>query len=273
MNIRIRNHLVLLVFLWSWPLFWSQAQAASSSETALATKAQELYDSGSFEESKKLYRGILGNHGVSIELLYNLGCAAFRAGDLGLATAAWESARLMSPRDEDILWNLKIVKKSHVDELPEVPSSFLQSWWKGFWSYFSLNEWTEFLFFCCGLLLLWLFFRGRLPSSELRIVSGLLVGALVLLCLGGFGSAYAGFFAARGVILDQEIAIFSGPERAGKKVATVHAGLMVEMTGKAGKDLRIKLPTGWEGYLPESSVQSIELSSWQFPEAPGSANQ
>jgi tetratricopeptide repeat protein len=238
---------------------------ASTSGVASAQRARELFDRGQFRESHELLRQVIAQSGPSLSLLYNLGCALYRDGRLGEAVAAWESARLLSPRDPDLLHNLGIAAGRQVDRLPEVERSALERLLARLCDGFSLDQWTLIV---CGLYFLLLTAIGtRLFLNELRARDHwatvvFVLATLWVLGLLGFGRAWATFHQTRAVVTAEETSLQSGPDGSGEKVATLHAGLIVEITGAAGQDRQVRLSTGWQGFAPAKALQPIGLEVW-----------
>jgi hypothetical protein len=68
--------------------------------------ASKAYDAGQYEEAVRQYASIAAAGVAEPELFYNLGNAAFRAGDVATAIANYERALQLDPRMEDAAHNL-----------------------------------------------------------------------------------------------------------------------------------------------------------------------
>ena len=123
-----------------------QSGGDSSAAAGAAQRARDLYDRGQFRESHELLRQTMSQTGPSVVLLYNFGCALFRDGRLGEAIAAWESARILAPRDPDIRHNLQIATARQIDKLPEVERSAVARFLEDSLQSVSLDEWTIVVF-------------------------------------------------------------------------------------------------------------------------------
>src|SRR5438093_1031116 len=90
--------------------------------------ANALYDAGKFAEAAAAYERV---EPKTASVYFNLGNAFFRQGKVGLAVLNYERARQLTPRDPDILANLKFAEQRlRVDELntPSTPyRRFLRS--------------------------------------------------------------------------------------------------------------------------------------------------
>ena len=241
----------------------------SSAAAGSAQRARELYDRAQFRESHELLRQTLSHAGPSVVLLYNFGCALFRDGRLGDAIAAWESARILAPRDPDIRHNLQIAAARQIDKLPEVERSAVARFLEDSLQSVSLDEWTIVVFAVYAALLAAIAMRLLLRNPMVRDSSSTVLfclSALLLVSLSAWGYSWASYHRARAVVVAPEVTLTSGPDGSGEKIATVHAGLQVEVTGTAGQDKQVRLATGWLGYLPSNSIQTIGLDVWKRTE-------
>lgn len=90
------NYLGLILILLMSPL----ASFASVAE------ADSAYNQGKYEEAVKLYSKVADTEGVSAALYYNLGNAAYRAGDFGKSMLAYQRAYRLEPGNKEIRNNL-----------------------------------------------------------------------------------------------------------------------------------------------------------------------
>lgn len=90
--------------------------------------ANQSYDAGKFAEAAAAYEKI---EPKTAHVFYNLGNAYFRQDKLGLAILNYERARRLSPRDPDILANLKFAEQrlgvEDVNKPPGAVQRFLRS--------------------------------------------------------------------------------------------------------------------------------------------------
>jgi hypothetical protein len=248
-------------------LLLAAAGCGSSAPSAVtaAQRARELYDRGQFREAHELLRQTIGHAGPDAVLLYNLGCALYRDGKLGEAVAAWESARLLRPRDADVAHNLALAFEQRVDRLPQLERSWFERVVEASVSRLSLDEWTLLLYGVYFLLALALGARILVRSQALAEhwpTAIFVLGAALVVCGLALGRAWADHHRERAAITAPEVTLTAGPDGSGGKVATLHAGLVVEVTGTAGADRRVRLETGWEGFLPASVLQPIGPAAW-----------
>jgi tetratricopeptide (TPR) repeat protein len=133
---------------WTAPVLWRFCLALVASvlvfsQTAFATDAtsdfaaaNKLYAEGKFAEASSAYETILNSGAQSPTLLFNAGNAAFKAGHLGQAIAAYRQAELLTPRDAELRANLMFVRN-------QVEGATLrESSWQKWVGTLTLNEGT-----------------------------------------------------------------------------------------------------------------------------------
>ncbi len=72
-------------------------------------QANTAYRDGNYKEALSVYQN-LAKQMQEADIFYNLGNAAFKTKELGLAITSYERARRLDPRNPDILENLKLAK-------------------------------------------------------------------------------------------------------------------------------------------------------------------
>jgi tetratricopeptide (TPR) repeat protein len=82
----------------------------------LFARGGSAYEAGKYAEALDLYTRALAEEGLTSGLAYNMGNAEFRLGRRGLAAVWYERARGVSPRDGDILFNLRVARSHLQDE-------------------------------------------------------------------------------------------------------------------------------------------------------------
>ena len=77
----------------------------------LFNEANDLFISKKYKKSIELYEKIIDSGQENSTVFYNLGNAYYRSGDIGHAIWAYKHANKFSPRDKDIIHNLKIARQ------------------------------------------------------------------------------------------------------------------------------------------------------------------
>ena len=106
-------------------------------------EANRAYKNDRFQVAVDGYLKLVENGIENGHLYYNLGNAYYRLGDLGKAILFFERARLLLPRDDDLIFNLSHARNQTVDAIADVQTFSLSD----FLGLDSLNLYEVFLVF------------------------------------------------------------------------------------------------------------------------------
>ena len=218
--------------------------------------ANQLYDAGKFADAIAAYEKI---EPKTAYLYFNLGNAHFRAGETGKAIVNYERARRLSPRDPDILANLKFAQqKLGVEEVNAPPKvwqrivrSAIDSHTPREWSVYELvGIWLATL--AVGLAM-WL----RRVRTTLLVVSA---AAFVWLLVAGSALSYQMMderTAPRAVVVVRQADARFAP----LPDSTVHVRLLEGTEGSVLEDrgqwLLMERADGQQGWVRRESVELI----------------
>ena len=247
--------------LW-FALVFVAAGTLSAQEASLRfEEANALYRSGDFQKAAAAYENILTNGYEHPALYYNLGNAYFKLQMIPASILNYERARRLSPRDEDIIHNLRLVNLRVVDKIEPVPQLFVKEWWNALVSLFSAGSWAF-----SGLVALWiaavtgaLFLMVR--SGLVQRLSLALSFVSVLFCLFSFiGMAqqlHRQQSEREAVVFSQSVPVKSAPDAGSVDLFVLHEGVKVELLDSVGEWRKIRLPDGKTGWLSGENIQII----------------
>ena len=109
--------------------------AATDAETGFDS-ANRLYEQAKFADAATAYEKLIQAGSISPALLFNLGNACFKSGQIGRAVAAYRQAEQLTPRDPDVRANLQFAQNQ-----VQGPTLRARFWQRGLGT-LSLNEWT-----------------------------------------------------------------------------------------------------------------------------------
>ena len=200
--------------------------AASQSESPGAfDQANALYKSGDFKGAYEAYQKLAEKGPPSAALCYNLGNAALRAGRKGKAVAAYERALLVNPRDENLRWNIQVLRGALPDRMDDAGDNPAWSVVRRAVDFLSLNELAVFLNFALALLAVFSAFSFLFPKTRAFMrapvfLSAAAAAALVFL----FTVKWLDEKDPRVVILDKEVTARYGPSDRETKAFALHEG-------------------------------------------------
>lgn len=130
-------------------------------------QANQLYDDGDYSAAVDAYRDILEGGLESGIVYFNLANALVATGNTGEALLAYERARRLLPRHEDIVRNQDLViNQVRVREGPREATSVTGEFVEGVYGALSLREWGLMLLSAGLMLLAWV--EGSLLTPWLR---------------------------------------------------------------------------------------------------------
>ena len=248
---RVRVNGNRAIFVWLAVLFSAVSCLANSSVDAAFDAANKLYAENKFAEAATAYERIGQSNGVSAALLFNLGNAHYKAGQVGLAIAAYRRAEQLAPRDADLRANLQFVR-SQVQG-PTVRPGFLERTL----ALLRLNEWTGLsagaLWLTFGLLAV----RQLRPALAPSLRNACRVAALLTVLLGG-----ALAFAARAqsanrtvIVTQRETSVRITPNDEARPAFTANDGAELRVLDRKGDWLQVSDRTARNyGWLKSSLV-------------------
>jgi len=216
-----------------------------------------LYEGGKFAEASRTYERIIERGVRNGHVYYNLGNAYYKQDRIGLAILAYERATRLMPRDDDLHNNLDLAKERTTDQIAgEVP-------WFGRQALdgVTVNEATVAATsagFLASLALVGFLLASR-PRARSATGYALLVSCLVLLMAAGFLGIkiYDSQVNEEAIVLRPTAVVRTGPDVSAEPVFTLHEGAKVQLVEQRDDWLRIRLPDGKNGWLPQDDLEGI----------------
>ena len=227
----------------------------------LLQKANELYTKEQFKEAIDVYNQILMTNMESTEVYYNLGNAYFKTNQFPKAILNYERAKLLSPDDEDINFNLQVANQRVVDAIQELPGIFITRWWNSLINSQTTDTWAviSIITFVIFLILAGLYFFAR--SVDIRRIA--FWSAWMIFGVSMFAWSFAATQKSRlvnhnyAIIMAPTVTVKSSPSEKGTNLFVVHEGLKVKVTDKLGNWLEVRLADGNKGWLLTETLERI----------------
>jgi tetratricopeptide (TPR) repeat protein len=227
----------------------------------LLQKGNEHYAKEEYQQAIDAYNQLLMTNLESPEVYYNLGNAYYKTKQYTLAILNFERAKLLSPDDEDIDFNLQVANQYVVDSIQELPGLFFVRWWNSLVNSQSTDTWAvvSIISFILTLVLALFYFFSRI--SDVRRISFWAASALIVITM--FTWSFAAKQKSRmvdhshAIVMQPTVTVKSSPSEKGTNLFVVHEGLKVEITDQLGDWLEIKLADGNKGWLLSESIERI----------------
>lgn len=213
------------------------------------------YQAGEFKAAARSFEKIAISGVINSDLYYNIGNAYLKANDLGHAILWYERAKLISPGDPDLLFNL-----AHANTLVKdrIDSSVTFEDVLFFWQGIIPLRWLQAgaIFSSC-MFFLW---AGIQTLRQKPVFSGLgsvLISLLILLTLVASLDYYRTRFVNQAVILSDKAAVRSGIMDTSTKLFELHAGTRVRVRAEKDGYLKIMLTKGKVGWVKPGDAMKI----------------
>lgn len=225
------------------------------SADALFFEANHAYQGDRFDEAIGIYQKLIRNGYGSGHIYYNLGNAYLRIGDLGKAILSYERARLLIPRDADLIFNLSYARSKILDVITNgqgsPPSAFLGldsvSLYEAFFAFTLLN--AGFFGVLCV---------RRFYKTEWSYYLSIFLGILICVGIGMLGLKwYITTSDDRAIVLAKEIDVRAGPDLEETLLFKVHEGSTVHRERSEGKWVLLHLSKDKRGWTQLDKIERI----------------
>lgn len=219
------------------------------------------YSKGNYQRAIKEYEEML-KKGPSADIYYNLGNAYYRTDNITRAVLNYERARLLSPGDKDIAFNLQMARSKTIDKITPKSEMFFVTWYRALVNSIATDSWAVVavvgIAVALLLVLLYLFsssslyrkigFFGSFSCFFLFVLANIFAYQQKQLLLKRNGA----------IVVYQSAVIKSTPSKVGKDLFIIHEGTRVEVTDATMKDWKnVRLDDGREGWISSSMIEMI----------------
>ena len=227
----------------------------------LFNEGNKAYNAGNYENAISLYEQTLKMGKHSAEVYYNLGNANYRLNKVAESVYYFEKAKLMRPKDRDIITNSAFANNMTIDAIEKIPVSQIDQIRNSIIETFSFEIWTYFttilLWIFTILFLAYLFFiRARL--KRIFFFSSL---SILLLFILSFSITYSidqneknKKFA---ILFSKQIDIWSEPNQQADRLFVLHEGTKMQLLDSLEEWQKIRIANGSEGWIKDASFKKI----------------
>ena len=222
--------------------------------------ANSRYNDSDYIGAIQLYEQIVSEKWQSGYLYYNLGNSYFRAGMIGQSIWAYNKALELSPRFDNIKYNLEIANTKIKDRVTLPPEFFFVDFYIQLKNYYTFFEWL----FLCGLVVF--LGAGFFMLSKVLILNSNVVRRLVLILsflafvlhLIAFDIFLEDSKETHGIIIFDDVHAFSGPfQGESTRLFTLNEGTRVSVLQNQGIWVEIVLLNGEKAWIPIEKIKVI----------------
>ena len=244
-----------------WLLLAMVCFGSTSAKAVTKNNADTEYQKGNYQQAIRDYEEILKN-GESAEIYFNLGNAYYRTDNITKAVLNYERARLLSPGDDDINFNLQFARSKTIDKITPQSEMFFVTWYKSLVNFTSVDNWAKTGILCIvmALLLVLLYLFGpQLMLRKIGFFGGLAFFVIFLLSnLFAFQQKQALDNRTGAIIISPSVNIKKTPAKNSADQFVLHEGTRVDIIDKGMTDWRcIRVGDGREGWIETKAIEEI----------------
>lgn len=235
----------------------------ASLDAAAVTKqnADDEYQRGNYQQAIKDYEELLKT-GVSADIYYNLGNAYYRTDNITKAVLSYERARLLSPGDEDINFNLKFVSGKTIDKITPESEMFFVTWYKALVNFTNVDNWAKMgiVSIIIALLLVLVYLFGpNIMFRKVGFFGGILFFVVFLLSnLFAYQQKQLLVNRSGAIIIAPTVNVKKTPAKSSTDQFVIHEGTRVDITDKTMSGWRgIHLADGRDGWIETKQLEEI----------------
>lgn len=244
-----------------WLLLAMICFGGTSAKAVTKNNADTEYQKGNYQQAIRDYEEILKN-GESAEIYFNLGNAYYRTDNITKAVLNYERARLLSPGDDDINFNLQFARSKTIDKITPESEMFFVTWYKSLVNFTSVDNWAKTGILCIVmtlLLVLLYLFGPQLMLRKIGFFGGLAFFVIFLLSnLFAFQQKQALDNRTGAIIMTPSVNIKKTPAKNSADQFVLHEGTRVDIIDKGMTDWRcIRVGDGREGWIETKAIEEI----------------
>jgi len=228
---------------------------------SLFVAANNLYKNDKFETAIKNYKKIESQNLISSELYYNLGNCYYKLNKVGPSIYYYEKALKLNPLNEDVRKNLVFAKRLALDNIQDLPQTFVQKINTDYLQKLSYNEWAilVIIFSITGSALFLLFFFEEV-SSKKRFYFTTSIGSFLLL-ITSLIITYKQYNLSKNnieaIIFAEKTEVRNAPTLNSEKVFTLHEGTKVSILDRVDYWEKIKIADGKIGWIDSNDLKLL----------------
>jgi hypothetical protein len=227
----------------------------------LFNEANDLFISKKYKKSIELYEKIIDNGQENSTVFYNLGNAYYRLGNIGHAIWAYRHANKFSPRDKDIIHNLKMAEAKKIDRINSPPLFILHDIYRKIKSSMTMFELIlvgGILFFIFSLLWIKQIFSGKKNVLSKGIFQ-ILLTFIIIVHIVMLDIAFERKRISNKAIVIEKSDTQSGPFLGDNKVLfKINEGSVVEILDEKNNWSEIILIDGKKGWVLSNALRKMK---------------
>jgi len=224
-------------------------------------EAETAYSAEQYDRAIEIYEAALRNYGDSYQIYYNLGNACYKRGKIADAILNYERALLIKPDDEDVRFNLELVKQQTVDKIEPIEDILPERIFRSIQNILSVDSWAAVGIIGFILLVLCLtsyFFAKWMRLRKLGFYLGILLVVIVIFAnIFGYNQKRDLQNRNGAIVFAPTVTVKGSPDNSGTDLFVLHEGTKVFIRSTLGDWNEISLEDGNVGWIKKSDIKGI----------------
>jgi tetratricopeptide (TPR) repeat protein len=225
-------------------------------------KGNDLYKTGKYEQAIDAYASVLKANQHSSALYFNLGNCYYKLNKVAPAIYSYEKALVLSPKDSEILNNLRFAQKRTIDEVKVIPKVGFAKLLRDFTGIYHYNTWAWIaVVLSISFLLVFLgyYFSDTTVAKRIAffVMFALIFVILIVISAAVFEKSH--YDNEKPAIVFAEMAEVRGePQKASAVIFMLHEGTKVYVEEKVGSWKKVQLTDGTEGWIESNAIREVK---------------
>jgi tetratricopeptide (TPR) repeat protein len=224
----------------------------------LAQQAQAAYVKGDFKAAADLYEQLVDRDVKTSEVYFNLGNAYYQLHDLGHALLSYRRAQTITPRDEDLRFNVARIRVQRLDGMiPETGILWQLATLTSDWFSYSELGWIVIVlvWVVCGCVASYVWRPARRKWIRWGILSA--VALFILISALMITRVIVDTSQKPAVIISDTVSVMTGPGTSYLEIFELHAATEIRIIEARNHWIRFQLPDLREGWIDEQALEMI----------------
>lgn len=224
-------------------------------------EANLLYKNKKYKDAVEKYENILNSDYSSAEIFYNLGNSYFKLQKIPDAILNYERAKILSPNDEDINFNLKIANLKIVDKIKPIPKIFFVQWYESVRNLFSSETWAIIfiisIWLSFGFLTIY-FVVWNITLRKMAFFSTIIsIIIFIFSLIFTLQQSNIETHHNHAIVFTKSVYVKSSPDETSTDLFILHEGSKIEILDKLSNWDKIKIADGHIGWVKNDSFEII----------------
>lgn len=222
----------------------------------------QAYTDGDYATALSNWEEVRSAGLTSPELMYNLGNAYFKTGELGKAVLWYQRTLKDNPSDADAKYNLEYAQALTQDRIDTVPEFFLETWGRNACHMLPSNTWAvlSLVFLALTLAMVLLFLLGSTSGRRrLGFFAGIVAFLVTFVCWD-----FAGWQArdardqSYAIVMKPVSSVGSSPSaESAKNLFILHEGTRVKILDNVSGFSLVEIADGRQGWIASKDIEVI----------------